>query len=90
MLQIRGKRTRTVPVILTEEVVKILDVLVAARSKVGISHENKYIFPRGSGLGHIEGHKCLRQFAFAAGLQHPERIGSTNMRKYIATVVQVN
>ena len=57
---------------------------------VGISQENKYLFPRSSGLGHIEGHKFIRQFAFAAVLQHPERIGSRNMRKYIATVVQVN
>ena len=31
----------------------------------------------------------MTKFASEAGLQFPERIGATSMRKYIATVVQV-
>jgi hypothetical protein len=39
--------------------------------------------------GVIRGYDCLSLMAQKAGLEHPERIGSTNLRKYMATVTQV-
>jgi hypothetical protein len=89
MISIRGKRGRNVSVIITEDVKGVLYQLIAAREACGIDRENAYLFPRTNGLGHIEGHICLRSHSISANLEYPERICSTNMRKYIATVVQV-
>lgn len=75
--------------ILTPDTKTALDLLVKSRRLVGISKENKFLFPRATGKSCLRGDKCLRDLASEADLEHPERIGSTNMRKYIATVVQV-
>lgn len=89
MIAIRGKRRRPVCAILTPDTKTALDLLVKSRRLVGISKENKFLFPRATGKSCLRGDKCLRDLASEADLEHPERIGSTNMRKYIATVVQV-
>lgn len=88
MIALRGKRGRQVSVILTPDVKTALELLVSCRSKI-IKDDNPYLFPRASGNKHIRGSDIVRQMAHKADLQYPERIGSTNMRKYIATVVQV-
>ena len=35
------------------------------------------------------GSDCIRRTANAAGLQYPERVTTTKLRKYLATVSQV-
>lgn len=44
MVEIKGKRGRKVPLLLTEEVKQAMDVLVETRSEVGINPENPYLF----------------------------------------------
>lgn len=89
MIEVRGKRN-PVYLILTPEVQQALELLIECRPIVGIFKENIYLFPRASGDGCIEGHKCLSDLlGNVEGLQYPDRICSTSMRKYIATVVQV-
>lgn len=46
MVEIRGKRGRKVPVILTPEVKDSIDLLIKTRKAVGIPDENPYIFAR--------------------------------------------
>lgn len=88
MICIRGKRGRPVSVILTPEVKAALDLLVDCRDSF-VSLENPYLFARLTGKNPLRGSDLLRNFASEAALEYPERIGSINMRKYIATVVQV-
>lgn len=89
MIAIRGKRDRPVCVILTPEIKAAVDVLVETRDLVHIDKDNPFLFPRGDGLNNIRGDKCLKESAMQASLEFPERISSTNLRKYTATVVQV-
>lgn len=89
MISLIGKKGRDVAAILTPEMKRALDILVTSRATVGIDALNRYLFPRSTGDGHIEGHVCLSKLAYDADLKYPERIGSTKLRKYIATVVQV-
>ena len=57
MVEIKGKRGRKVPLLLTKEVKEAIDVLVEKRTEVGITgnQENPYLFAAtGNGsLGHL-------------------------------------
>lgn len=91
MIMIRGKRERNVSVILIPEVKKALNLLVRCRDTVGINAQNPYLFPRSSGTEHIAGHFCIRNLTKEIPeLEFPERIYSTNLRKFTATIVQVS
>ncbi|KAL1267270.1 hypothetical protein QQF64_002945 [Cirrhinus molitorella] len=62
-LEIRGKRGKKVPVLLTKDMVESMDMLNESRSKVGVSDANPYVFARVGALTHIRGSDCLRKFS---------------------------
>jgi hypothetical protein len=67
-----------------------IDLLNKTRAKVGVPSANPYIFARMFANTPMDGHTELQELASACpGLQYPERISSTHLRKYIATVSQV-
>ena len=90
-VEIRGKKGRTVPVLLTQKVQKCIDLLLKWRDEAGVSKENNYVFarPNYSSLEPLRSSDVLRYFAKAAGLTNPEHITSTRLRKHVATVAQV-
>ena len=93
MVEIRGKRGRKVPVILTPDMNESISLLNKTRKDVGIPDENPYVFARPS----RESQECLRAWdslhKFATEceppLANPDSITSTKLRKYIATVSQI-
>ena len=91
MVEIRGKKGRKVPLVLTLEVKKAIDALNKHREAVGIHPDNPYVFarPNKNSRKCLRGWDCIRSVAENAGLQHPRLITSTKLRKYIATVCQV-
>ena len=93
MVEIRGKRGRKVPVILTSEMTNSISLLIKTRKDVGIPEENPYVFARPSrqSLEHLRACDCLRKFANECEppLSSPENVTSTKLRKYIATISQV-
>ena len=89
LVQISGKRNRTVPVLLTPDAAKAIDCLLANREKVGVERCNGFVFARSSGLNSVDACECLRRVSASAGVDRPELVRSTMLRKYIATVSQV-
>ena len=93
MIEIRGKRGRKVPILLTKEVKRAIDVLLAKWSEVGIYPENPYLFAvtGKQSLGHLRPWECLRKVATCEelDLEKPEAVTSTKLRKYVATVSQI-
>jgi len=89
LVQISGKRNRTVPVLLTADVTKGIDCILSNREKVGVEKDNVFVFARTSGLNSVDACECLRRVAANAGVERPDLIRSTMLRKYIATVSQV-
>jgi len=93
MVEIRGKRGRKVPVILTTEMTNSINLLIKKRKDVGIPDENPYVFARPSrqSLDHMRACDCLRKFATQCEpvLSNPAAITSTKLRKHIATISQV-
>lgn len=89
---VRGKRGRKVPVLLTETMRQEIVLLDDFRSNVGIEPSNKFVFARPyfNSKEHLAGHTCLREMVDkTSGLNKPEIITSTVLRKHLATVTQI-
>ena len=89
MVHLPGKGRRTVPMLITGDVKAAMEMLVANRSDLGIPKANRYFFATKSENGYLDGWRVMREMAIAAGLEHPKRVTSTNLRKYVSTVAQV-
>lgn len=69
---------------------KAIDLLNETRQNVGIPQMNKFIFARLTSDNPMSGNTEFKEVVQSCdGLQSPEKITSTNLRKYIATVSQV-
>lgn len=90
VVDIVGKRGRRVPVLLTCDVKDCIEILIETRNTVGIAENNPFVFARTEkSVLSIRGNDCLRKCSLEAGLERPQNISSTKLRKYIATVCQV-
>lgn len=87
MVEIKGKRGRKVPLLLTEEVEQAMDVLVEMRREVGINPENPYLSATtGNGsLAHLRPWECMRKVVTSdeLKLEKPEAVTSTRLCKYM-------
>ncbi|PIK39052.1 hypothetical protein BSL78_24110 [Apostichopus japonicus] len=86
-VEIVGKRGRTVPVLITEEMKKVLDELVKLRSDVGVSSSNQFVFAVLEGSNHhIRGCDSLRTLSSLSGAQRPDLLRSTQSCIQVAKV----
>lgn len=89
-IEIRGKRGRCVPVLLTEKHFNQLEALCSRRSECGIHDENQFVFARdGHSQTPIRSSDVLKKFASDCGAKNPELITSTSLRKHVATISQI-
>ena len=90
-VEMRGKRGRKVPVLLTSEMRDEIEALNRFRAEVGVSEKNPYVFARPyySSCNHMAGHKHLREAVTESGAKEPDNISSTRLRKHIGTVCQI-
>lgn len=71
--EIRGKRGRGVPVLLTPEMKKSLDLMLGMRTIVNIFEQNKNVFAIPyTAVGVYSGSDCLRSAAIKCGASQPE------------------
>ncbi|KAJ8018642.1 hypothetical protein HOLleu_43267 [Holothuria leucospilota] len=100
----RGKRDRGVPIRLDETVKADVDQLLNSRKEVGINKNNPYVFavcnpgPEKTGddeasttgsLQPYSGSACIRSYGNSCGAQNPETLTATNLRKHLATMIQL-
>ena len=92
MVYVRGKRGRQVPVMLNIDEVHGVQALINHRSTVGVAPGNLFVFAaptRGSNKS-LRGHDCMKKVLDSVlDLKAPERIHSTELRKFCATVSQI-
>jgi hypothetical protein len=91
LVNITGKRDRTVPVILTPDVKNAIDILLSVRGLVGVNPANVYVFAVASPISHnsFRGWDCVHDSAIAAKVRKPELVTTRSLRKYVATVSQI-
>ena len=88
-----GKSRKNVDafVILPPDATAAIDLLIKFRPIVGVRETNPYIFARMRSDTPLTGNTEMRELANECpGIIHPERISSNRLRKYVATVSQVN
>ena len=89
-IEIRGKRGRKVPVLLTPKMVERIDLLLTTRTEAGVNPENPFVFARLLGSADsIRAHDCIREFAVNCGAKAPFSITTTKLRNHIATMSQI-
>ncbi len=66
-----------------------LDFLIKKRKEMGIPETNKYLFATPYKDSHLQGHTVIQKLAHALNLRQPKYFTSTNLRKYLATTMQV-
>ncbi|KAG4070736.1 hypothetical protein HA402_011371 [Bradysia odoriphaga] len=88
-MKIRGKKGRTVPVLLKPAIEKAIRVFVSYREAAGVSTDSKYLFelPTSTKLKIKVGDGCqtLRKFSELCGAENPTSLRGTNLRKHMAT-----
>ncbi|XP_056119701.1 uncharacterized protein LOC130097073 [Rhinichthys klamathensis goyatoka] len=88
-IEIRGKRGRKVPVLVTPSMQESISLLIKNRSKCGVLNENPFLFARPSAMTFFRGSDCIREFAGACNAKNPQTLTSTKLRKQIGTLSEV-
>lgn len=87
---IRGKLNRTVPVLLSLDMVNSIDLILKHREAVGVSSKNIYVFgtpnPHNTTkYTYFRACKLLREHANECGAEFPLTLRGTTLRKHVAT-----
>ena len=86
-IEIRGKRGRRVPVLLTERHKHRVECLIRKRPH---NVESRFLFPRGTDTSTpLSTSDILRKYSRECGAEQPELLTSTSLRKQIATMSQI-
>ncbi|XP_034535193.1 uncharacterized protein LOC117809795 isoform X2 [Notolabrus celidotus] len=88
-IEIRGKRGRKVPILLTPDVLASMELLVKTRRTCEVPDENQFMFGRPKALSYFRGSDVIRQVARSCGANHPEALSSTKLRKHLATMSKI-
>ncbi|XP_048034475.1 uncharacterized protein LOC125260249 [Megalobrama amblycephala] len=88
-IEIRGKRGRKFPILLTPDMVTSMELLVKTRRNCDVLDENMFMFGRPQALSHFRGSDVIRQIARSCGAEHPAALSSTRLRKHMATMSKV-
>ncbi|XP_011313619.1 uncharacterized protein, partial [Fopius arisanus] len=87
---IRGKKNRTVPVLLKPKLVESIDLLLKYREAAGVPKSNNFLFAEQSfgeyRIKVLSACNIMRKFANACGASNPHSLTGTNLRKHIATI----
>lgn len=89
LIQIKGKRGRKVPILFPQDARQAIDFLLKYRSLASVPAENKFLFILPNHATHLRGWDGLSTFAKEFGCKQPKLVTGTNLRKYLATTVQV-
>ncbi|XP_053380080.1 uncharacterized protein LOC123548959 [Mercenaria mercenaria] len=86
-----GKGHKKVPIIFPEETVNAIDVLMQHRVSFITNKSNPYIFARlhKESMLYLRGSDCVREVCEMADLQQASLLTATQMRKYLATTLQL-
>lgn len=90
LVKIKGKRGRRVPVLLSKEMVRGIELIVKFQKEYSPTADN-YIFVLPHQSKPLAGWTAIKTVTAKLGdnLEQPEAVTSTNVRKYVATVSQV-
>ena len=80
---------RLVPILFTTETVDAIRLLIEFRRAAGISMENTFLFPSGTGENRLRGWDTLKSVTRKLELRKPKLLTPTKTRKHLATLLQL-
>ncbi|KAG5890668.1 hypothetical protein JTB14_011634 [Gonioctena quinquepunctata] len=87
-VEIRGKKSRGVVVLISSEVFKSYQLILNNREAAGVPDTNPYIFGFPGKLfsnAHLSACVLMGKYSEQSGILHPEHLRGTQLRKHIAT-----
>ncbi|XP_075154734.1 uncharacterized protein LOC142228235 [Haematobia irritans] len=92
-IEMRGKLSRGVPILLDSIMMNAVDTLLKYRSKAGLTEDNKYVFANPTAgptsKKYYRACELLKKFAEECGAEEPNTLRGTTLRKHFATYVSV-
>ena len=90
-VEIRGKKGRTVPVLIPNKLKTNIDLLLQQPAEAGVAKENECVFSRPNFglLLALRSSNVLRFFSEEVELSNPQHITSTKLQKHVSAVAQV-
>ncbi|KAJ0058304.1 hypothetical protein NL108_013080 [Boleophthalmus pectinirostris] len=89
-IEIRGKRDRKVPILLTPSMLDSMELLVQNRQTCGVLDDNLFFFAKpATEASFYKGTDCIRNIAHQCGAKQPKSLSSTKLRKHVATLSKV-
>ena len=86
-IEIRGKRDRKVPKLLTPGMLDSMDLLAKCHQTCGVLDENPFFFSTPmTENSYYHGTSCIRNVAQECGAKYPKALSCTKLRKHVATV----
>lgn len=89
-MKIRGKKARTVAVLLTTEIDQCIQLLVQHRKNAKIAEHNHYLFALPTcyefQIRVVDAVSAIRKFSELCGAADPQSLRGTTMRKHMATI----
>lgn len=87
---IRGKLMRTVPVLLSAQLLQCIELILKCRGNAQVSAENPYLFGipgyNKSCFKYLNACELMRRFSTECGAQRPWILRGTSLRKHVATI----
>ena len=87
-IEIRGKFSRKVPILLTKEMIASIKTILQKRQEEFPPIDSPYLFVSKTGSRPYRGSDVIREFAKEAGVENISIFTFTNMRKQVATLSQ--
>lgn len=89
-IELRGKLGRSVPILLSLDEVNTVNLILKHRAEAQVDENNPYVFAcPGAQDKYIRACNALREFSVQCGAKYPKNLRGTQLRKQIATVVQI-
>lgn len=89
-IELRGKKGRSVPILLSLKQVDFINLILMHRNNAQVDQNNEYVFGYpGAKDKFLRACVCLREFSNQCGAKNPESLRGTQLRKQIATTVQL-
>ncbi|XP_078810930.1 uncharacterized protein LOC101157550 isoform X2 [Oryzias latipes] len=90
-VNISGETGRSVPILLTSQLVSALTLLISKRVLYGVHKDNPLLFakPDGSATGHYGGRGCIQDFSHLYHASKPEHLTSGQFHYHTARIFQI-
>ncbi|KAG5861314.1 hypothetical protein JTB14_003512 [Gonioctena quinquepunctata] len=87
-VEIRGKKSRGVAVLISSEVFKSCQLILNNREAAGVPDTNPYLFGipgKSFSNAHLSACLLMRKYSEESGIPHPDHLRGTQLTKHIAT-----